>query len=226
MDWSERRHYVNIAGEKYAVIDDFADYENAAKLIADINSRVLQFLEYLKRKYGANRYDGGDHGLGEHTTGIVDRVLSNYNPEVIRETNPITSKDTSYTIDKGRQLFVCMREKKSPYRLHKRDDLLFVVLHEISHMGAKNFGHGPEFWQVFKFILHEARLSGIYNPVNYREYPIDYCGLHVDYNPYFDKKVYSIWLPGGGISGSESFVGGPADQNYVPSESTHVSCRR
>jgi hypothetical protein len=180
-------------GEKYNVQRIFDDRDDAANLLAQINTRVLDLLKYLKDKYGVSKYDGSNNGRDPYLTGIVARLVCNYNPEVINETNPIVSSDTSYTIDKGRQLFVCMREKTPPYKLHNIDDLMFVVLHEISHMGNLTFGHDTQFWSVFKFVLHEANISNLYKPTNYKLHPRMYCGLKVDYNPYYDPSIPDIW---------------------------------
>jgi hypothetical protein len=192
----EKRKFTpfNINGDQYFVQSQFNDSKEAAQKLAKINSRVMIFLRHLKTKYGVNRYDGQTAGLDPVLTGIAERILSNYNPEVIKETDPIVSSDTSYTVDKGKQLYVCMRSKKPPYALHDDDDLFFVVLHELSHMGTTTFGHNDEFWQTFKFVLHEASLSGAYKPVDYGKKAVAYCGLNVNYNPYFDSKIKSLWV--------------------------------
>jgi hypothetical protein len=191
-----RPNYQNfeIGHEQYFVLEEFNDKAEAAKRLAELNKRVLLFLTHMKDKYGVNKYDGSTNGLNPILTGIATRILTNYNPEVIMETDPKTSSDTSYTIDKGRKLFICMRSKTPPYKIHDIDDLFFVVLHEIGHMGSTTYGHNAEFWQTFKFLLHEAVESGLYTPKHYRQNPIKYCGLAVDYNPYFDSNVFSIWI--------------------------------
>ena len=181
-------------GENYNVQRIFPDKNEAVNLLAEINEHVFCLFRYLKNKYGVNTYNSQTTGQDAYLTGIVNRILTNYNPEVINETNPIVSTDTSYTIDKGKQLYVCIREKVPPYKLHKIDDLMFVVLHEISHMGNLTFGHDTLFWSVFKFILHEANISGLYKPTDYKKYPRMYCGLNIDYNPYYDPTVPSLWL--------------------------------
>jgi len=183
---------VVVNGEPYNVQRIFADKEIAANRLNEINTRVFRFFRYLKKKYNVNTYNGETNGLNAETTGIVQRILKNYNPETIVETNPIVSQDTSYTIDKTK-LHVCMREKKPPYKVHEVDDLMFVVLHEIAHMGNISWGHGPDFWATFKFILHEGYLSGFYQPINYKLNPRNYCGLKIDYNPYYDKSIPDLW---------------------------------
>jgi hypothetical protein len=47
-------------------------------------------------------------------------------------------------------------------------------------------GHKQEFWQNFKFVLENAKESGIYKPVDYKKSPEQYCGMTITDNPYYD----------------------------------------
>lgn len=48
--------------------------------------------------------------------------------------------------------------------------------------------HKPEFWQNMKFLLVNAKQAGIYNPVDYKNNPKEYCGTTITDNPYYDIK--------------------------------------
>ena len=48
-------------------------------------------------------------------------------------------------------------------------------------------GHTPEFWDNFKFLLIHAKEIGVYEPVDYKEKPQQYCGMPITDNPYFDQ---------------------------------------
>ena len=63
---------------------------------------------------------------------------------------------------------------------------MFVALHELSHIATKSIGHTTEFWNNFKFILKEAVKIKIYEPVNYKKKPKNYCGMKITDNPYYD----------------------------------------
>lgn len=180
-------------GEVYNVQDRFKNKKEAANLIAKLNKQIMAFLAYLKEKYKINTLDD-ETFPDDKLRGIVKRILRNYNPEVIVENDPHLSNDTSYTIAKGRQLYICLRSKLNPDKLHDVSLLMFILLHELSHMGTITYGHNDEFWETFKFVLHEAALSGVYHPVNYNRQAMRYCGLNVDYNPYYDRTLRSIWL--------------------------------
>jgi hypothetical protein len=181
------------AQESFHVVESLPNAAGADALITRINARIIEFLSRLKKKYRVNAVsnensDGG-RAAGEGAA-IADRILTNYNFETIYENDPRTSADTSYTLDKGAAMYFCLRDKKS-HKLLDDDIVFFVALHEISHIGNKTFGHGRDFWTTFKFILTEAKEAGLYVPVNYAAAPVMYCGLLVDYNPYFDKSMPS-----------------------------------
>lgn len=196
-------------GEHYNVIGCFDNSKEAADLMARVNSIVLDFLNYLKDKYEINKVSindnmrtttfGGSAGnsfnssRSKPTQIIIERILTNYNPEVIYENQPTGKDGTSYTLDKGSKLVLCLRDKKTK-QLHDIDILVFVALHEVAHMGNETWGHDDKFWQTFKFLLQEARLAGIHQPKDYALHPVVYCGLPIDYNPFYDNSIKNIWM--------------------------------
>jgi hypothetical protein len=174
--------------ESFHVIEDLDDSSGARALIGRINVRIIEFLDFLKKKYKVNAVGQTSGAVIGEGPAIADRILTGYNFETIYENDPRTSADTSYTLDKGAKMYFCLRDKKT-HKVLDDDIVFFVALHEISHIGNKTFGHGRDFWATFKFILTEAEEAGLYRPVNYARAPVVYCGLLVDYNPYFDKTM-------------------------------------
>lgn len=189
-------------GIKYNVLTSYSDTKEAMEKLARVNARTLMFLEYLKRKYninnttvdanGDNVIDEADNQLNSvivpHTTQtqrqLVQRLLSNYNFESIYETVPTGKNGTSYTIEKGEQLHMCLRDKETG-QLHSDDDIMFVTIHELAHMANPTWGHGDDYWEVFKFLLTEAASNNTLIPIDYSKKPMIYCGLKVDWNPMF-----------------------------------------
>jgi len=201
-DWVANLDLISVSAgdEEYRVHGDYPNNKEAARVLSILNKRLIEFLRYLKKKYQINtQYGdqpyqveiGGPNKELRH--GIIQRILQNYNPEAIIENDPKDSTDTSYTVAKGKELHICLRNKNDPNKLHNPNDMMFVLLHEISHMGNKGWHHLLDFWTAFKFVLHEARTSGVHYPVNYAAKPINYCGLDVNYSPYFDEAIKSIW---------------------------------
>ena len=64
--------------------------------------------------------------------------------------------------------------------------MTFVAIHELSHVLTTSIGHKQDFWQNFKFMFENAKDAKIYNPVDYKKKPADYCGMTITDNPYYD----------------------------------------
>lgn len=176
-----------IDGRCYNIVEKFDDSHKASELLARLNLFCLNIIKHLRNKY-LWRYNNN-----EEAKGIVKFLLYNYNPDGIIENAPSNNSNTSYVDDKGKEFAVCLREKISgKNKFHSFEELQFVVLHEMSHMANVNYGHGQDFWEIFKFILQEAKKTGLYTPVDYSKYPLNYCSLNVNHNPYFDTTIRNI----------------------------------
>ena len=101
------------------------------------------------------------------------------------ETLP-TSEYTAYSENKGEKLAFCLNTKKNGNNLIDLNTLTFVAIHELAHIASESIGHKDEFWRNFKFLLTEAKEINVYNPVDYSQKPIEYCGMKITDNPYFD----------------------------------------
>lgn len=129
----------------------------------------------------------------EYVRERMEQLVDNYNSDRIYEISPLNKSNlTSYTQDK-KTLILCLRKKhknnSGENELHDINTIMFVVLHELSHMANNEYDHPPSFWLLFKFILMNAVECGIYEPVDYRKHPINYCGLDLGYNPLYDNIV-------------------------------------
>ena len=173
-------------GNYYNVQEDYVDKEKAARMMSLISDRVAKVLKYMKTKRAE-----GEYSHSKYLDGVVHRLLTRWNPEELYESPP-SAPGTSYTVAKGEKTVFCLRDDKKE-NLHELDDILFVALHELSHMGDLNWNHKRSFWEIFKFVLHEAKEAKIYEPIDYVSEPVNYCGLHVNYNPFFDANIKEIY---------------------------------
>lgn len=200
---------VPVGGFEYSVVGSYANHDAAAAMIDDCNQNLLRFMRYLRAKYlidaagqtaqpSADAYADPTIKSIAHAAdvrAIVHSIIYNYNPEVIEENDPRTSTDTSYTVDKGRRIMLCVRDKEDPNRLVDPNTLMFVVLHEVGgHIGNYNgWQHTTRFWTIFKFVLNEASEFGIYKPIDYAKHPARYCGITIDYQPLYDRGLENLW---------------------------------
>lgn len=86
------------------------------------------------------------------------------------------TKDVGYTINKGESIGLCLEDNENA--------LFFVTLHELAHIITKDYGHPPEFWKNFEFLVKHAVEQGLYNYKNYDTNPVNYCNYEISYTPY------------------------------------------
>jgi hypothetical protein len=145
--------------------------ELAANLLAEVTQKMKDMVAYMKQK----------HPEDPRTI----RLVEGFNPKKVSETLP-TSELTAYSENKGEKLAFCLNTTKEGNKLIDLSTLTFVALHEISHIMTESIGHKQEFWQNFKFLLENAKAAGIYDPVDYKKKPQEYCGMKINDNPYYD----------------------------------------
>jgi len=149
------------------------ELDKAANLLATITEKCKTLVQYMDKKYPDQEN--------------VKRLVAGYNPKAIEETLP-TSAYTAYSENKGEKLAFCLNVKKADNdHLIDENTLMFVAIHEMSHIATKSIGHKNEFWDNFKFLLENAKEAGIHDPQDYKEKPQEYCGMTIKDNPYYDK---------------------------------------
>ena len=177
-------------GEMYFV-RDLPDKVDAANRLAYIRGELTRLINIIKSKppeYFFNKYVKNDSGLNmsiTEFTSCLEQLKRKYRgtPETFSESTP-DAKYTSYSVNKGEQLVFCLRLKKEGDRLVPKKTILFVALHELSHLMTKTIGHGQDFWDNFRFILHLADSEGIYKKVDFSKNPVPYCGMEITSTPY------------------------------------------
>jgi len=160
----------DVDGNKYCVRDR-ASIEGAVDRLARTVTKCKVLIEYLNEHHPNNI--------------ITKKLLKGFNPKKVMETLP-NSEHTAYSENKGEKLAFCLNSGKNSTKLIDENTLMFVALHELSHIGTIEVGHTPIYWKNFKFILENAVDAGIYTPVDYKKKPIGYCGMTITDNPYYD----------------------------------------
>ena len=160
----------NVDGNTYCVRER-AKLELASNLLANVTKKCKDLVNYVAKKYP----DDED----------VQRLKKNFNPTRISETLP-TSEHTAYSENKGEKIAFCLNTTKEGNKLIDLNTLTFVAIHELSHVMTKSEGHKQVFWQNFKFLLENAKEANIYQPVDYKKKPQQYCGMSINDNPYYD----------------------------------------
>ena len=160
-----------VDGNKYCVRER-KQLKNAVDLLATTTMKCKQLVQYMHEKYPDK-----DN---------VKRLVDGFNPEKVMETLP-TSSYTAYSENKGEKIAFCLNTKKNNNNnLIDESTLMYVAIHELSHVMTVSVGHKSEFWQNFKFLLENAKEAGIHQPNDYKNEPQEYCGMKITDNPYYD----------------------------------------
>ena len=161
----------NVNGKKYCVRER-KNIDRATGLLARTTLNLEKLVNHLKSKYP--------------DSSNVKRLVNKFNPEKIKEILP-NSEYTAYSENKGEKIAFCLssESKKDLSNLIDENTLMFVALHELSHVASESIGHNDEFWNNFKFILKEANDINIYTPIDYSKDNQDYCGMKIKDNPFF-----------------------------------------
>jgi len=152
----------------YYWVRENEDKSIAANTLAKIKVNMIELITYLK-----------------DNTELFPDYMS-YIKDLVRRTKvinimetPNDDKYTSYTINKGEKIVFCLRSKLVN-TIHDMNTLMYVVIHEMAHVGCPEYGHTPLFRKIFKFLLVQSSKINIYTPIDYRLKPQYYCGMTIN----------------------------------------------
>lgn len=147
--------------------------KQSADTLAELDNRINKLISHLEN-------------IPEFSTMYWLKMLrfnySKTNGVSILSEAAIDNRYTTFTINKS-DIHVCLRSRDSSDKLYDINLLMYVLLHELSHLcnynnnGIPIHGHGPEFRTIFKILVKEAIIINIYNYVDYSKTPAEYCGL-------------------------------------------------
>ena len=94
----------------------------------------------------------------------------------------IYMEDTSFTLNKN-ETMLCLAARDKNEKIYDINKLMFVVLHEMGHVGSQSYGHNEEFVNLFTFLLEQSIDLGIYTYQDYKQRPEEYCGIYINQTP-------------------------------------------
>ena len=174
--------YYNDRNHTYVKADDGNQYrvqitednKESANLLSDAITRVKTLLDHLKKS--------------ESQDIRTKTLLSRFNPNNITENDPQEMKSgvTSYTVNKGEKIVVCLRQRNNNFV--EINTLMYVIIHELAHIcDLTSQQHDEKFWNNFEWLLEHAVNIGIYNYVDYSKDQEPYCGMNITSNVLDDK---------------------------------------
>ena len=154
---------------KYYMIRNLPDKMTAVNLLATLRNNVLRLKQELENKKHTEYKEYKDY---------INQLSNRINDVTISENN---NKDetTAYSVNKGEELVLCLRSKQNLNQFHDINTLMYVVLHEISHIACPEYNHTPLFKKIFAFFTEISIKLNIYSKTNYNANPVEYCGITI-----------------------------------------------
>ena len=178
----------NVDNKEY-LVRNLKDKQNAADLLARVRGKLTKLVRYLKSndiKYLSESLpESLKKNIEKSTINLkadIDRLENNFHEDNLSESTP-DHKYTSYSVNKGEKIVFCMRKKNQKETLESENIMMFVALHELSHVMTKSVGHTPEFWDNFRFLLKIAIKLKLYQNVDFNREPHEYCGTQITDTP-------------------------------------------
>ena len=159
---------ISMVDNKEYLVRNSEDKSKAANTLANIKENIKKLVTHLKNTI--NKHNGEK----EYINNLVNRTK-----EINIMETPADEKNTSYTINKGEKIVICLRSKLLN-EIHDINTIMYVVIHELAHVACPEFGHTPLFKKIFIFLLKESHKINIYIPIDYRKKPQDYCGMTIN----------------------------------------------
>lgn len=156
----------------YYLVQENNDKQQASNTLARIRNNIILLSDYLNNNINEPeivKYKNYVIRLHEKVRDII----------IIESTKD--SINTSYSVNKGEQIVFCLKSRKLPNKFHDLNLMMYVVLHEISHVACPIYdGHGPLFREIFAFITKSAIKINLYTYIDFNNNPEEYCGLIIN----------------------------------------------
>lgn len=167
--YNDMTYVKSVIDNQYYLVRNENDKQEAANTLAKIRQNILILSEDLYK----NRNSAENKNYEQYITRLYEKA-----PKIVIIESTKDSKYTSYSINKGEQIVFCLRKRILPNGLHDINLMMYVVLHEISHVACPIYdNHGPLFREIFNFITLYAIKLNIYSKIDFKNNPVNYCGL-------------------------------------------------
>lgn len=148
------------------LVRNLSDKQQTSNILAQIRRNIKNLVKYMK-VHPSEKYQ-------IYTNNLVQKI-----DHVLMTENINDFMYTSYSVNKGEQLVFCLRSRKTKDEIHDLNLMMYVVLHEISHIACPEYGHGDLFKGIFKYITESGVKLGIYKPIDFKRHNEEYCGIQI-----------------------------------------------
>jgi len=159
----------DVDNRKY-LVQDYNDNAAAAEMLSVVYFRIFELRDYLKNNI--DKYPKYKK--------YIQQFCNRINNVILRE-NTTNSKYTSYTVNKGQEIYLCLRSKHTK-QLHDINLVMYVTIHELAHVACPEIEHTELFTNIFIFLLDVSEKIDIYEDIDFKENPIEYYGMKIKEN--------------------------------------------
>jgi len=159
-----------IDGNNYYVRND-NNKDEAVKILSELRENLKKLINFIEE----NSTNDKEYYIYKNNINSIKNKID----EVIIKETPSNSSYTSYSVNKGEELYLCIRSKKTN-EIHDINDLLYVAIHEIAHIGCPEIGHTELFFKINLYLLKKAVEFNLYKYDNYNNKPREYCGINLN----------------------------------------------
>lgn len=163
---------------KSYLVRDLKDKQHAANMMARLNQNTQTLSQHLFNNMDSilQSLSKTDRDDFKH---YIER-LTTRSPDIIFVENTNDNEYTSYSVNKGEQIVFCIRTKDSNNKIYDLNLIMYVVLHELSHVACPIYdNHGPLFRKIFAFLTQQAIKINLYSKIEFEHQPVNYCGLTI-----------------------------------------------
>jgi len=153
--------------KKKYLVRDVDDKNDALKTLFNIETSLINLVDKILME------QIGDINMHRYMLNIQDKLKY-----VEIQESSSDSIYTSYSVNKGETLVFCIRSKTTG-EIHDFNDLLYVAIHELAHIGCPEIGHTELFYEINKFLINKAIKFGIYRYIDYSNNNKEYCGMNL-----------------------------------------------
>lgn len=171
---SEVSFQESFSGEQY-LVRNLDDKDKAADALSDIKSKLKILVDHVM-----NKSENTSNERSKFIEPYIKNIDNKFNYIIFRESTD-SSRFTSYSINKGEEIVFCLRSKEDN-QVHDINELMYVAIHEIAHVGCPEIGHTPLFKKINKVLLEYAIECNVYYYKDYNSNPENYCGITLTNN--------------------------------------------
>ena len=166
----EVKYVESMIDNKKYLVQDKTDSKTAADMLAQLRINMNKLIDYCNENINTDE-------CINFKKYIIRLDKRNKDGIIFSESNP-ESNYTSYSVNKGEELVFCLRSKEDG-SFHDINLIMYVMVHEISHIACPEYGHTPLFNKIFAFLLNLCIKIKLYKKIDFDNNPTEYCGMTV-----------------------------------------------